>query len=310
MSPFQKAPCPKCNAAVKTLRLRWCDESYGYGMSHRKHCPRTEMHTLAPEHIHHVCTSCGYERVTRTADARSVPFSLPHPRPRPRNRTCPTPADPLTTPAPASSQAAATPTPATPHLPTSAPAAGASTSAAPVAAPTAASSPATSSAVGASGADPGATRSDLPTVTTAGDMLRDKEDPLNRASFVHAADGVALRHVEGIISANHLYTTPSGSVMQGVVVWNRTTGAVTVSVPDPGVDCHALVQSLWGPLAGGHPGNARSPHGLRLGFHEADRAVAALKRALQDAGRTAAGGRALDRSTVPADGGLNAGDTE
>jgi predicted RNA-binding Zn-ribbon protein involved in translation (DUF1610 family) len=80
VSPFQKAPCPKCNAAVKTIRLRWCDESYSYAMSHRKHCPRTEMHTLAPEHIHHACPSCGYERVTRTADAKSVPFPPP-PRP-------------------------------------------------------------------------------------------------------------------------------------------------------------------------------------------------------------------------------------
>jgi hypothetical protein len=128
--------------------------------------------------------------------------------------------------------------------------------------------------------------SDAPEALEAGDMLRDEEDTLNHASFVHRLDRVALRHTEGTTFVNHLYTTPTGYLLDGVVTWNRSTGAVTVSVPDPGVDCRALVQSLWGPDAGGHPGIAGSPRGLHLGFHEADRAVAALKHALQDAGRT------------------------
>ena len=113
----------------------------------------------------------------------------------------------------------------------------------------------------------------------AGDQLRDEEDAFNRASFVHAFGGVIVRHIEGNAFANHLYTTPSGNVMEGVVSWNRTTGAVTVSLADavPGVSCREIVQALWGPEAGGHAGIAGSPRGLHYGFHEADRAAAALR---------------------------------
>ena len=69
MIPFQKAPCPKCRAPKAQIRIRWCDESHSASFSHRKHCPRHAMNQSAPEHIHHTCPVCGYERVTRPADA-------------------------------------------------------------------------------------------------------------------------------------------------------------------------------------------------------------------------------------------------
>ena len=118
-----------------------------------------------------------------------------------------------------------------------------------------------------------------PLLMAAADDLWEGEQNLNRASFVHAELGVALRHSDGPF-VNALYTTPGGDLLDGVVAWNRGTGEVTVSVADPGVDCRALVRTLWGPNAGGHLQIAGSPRGLRLGFHEADRAVAALRREL------------------------------
>jgi len=103
-------------------------------------------------------------------------------------------------------------------------------------------------------------------------------------TYIHADGGVILRHTESASDfVNHLYRSPSGALADGVVAWNREKGSITISVSDPdalGVDCRALVQSLWGPESGGHAGIAGGPREVRFGFGEADRAVAVLRAAL------------------------------
>lgn len=71
-------------------------------------------------------------------------------------------------------------------------------------------------------------------------------------------------------------------VAGGVVALNTDTGAVTISLesPVPGVSCRAIVQSLWGPDAGGHDGIAGSPRGQVMTWADAVQAADALARAL------------------------------
>ena len=118
----------------------------------------------------------------------------------------------------------------------------------------------------------------------AGEAFAAGEAALNTRTYVHADGGVILRHTESASDfVNHLYRSPSGDLNQGVVAWNREKGSITISVSDPdvlGVDCRALVQSLWGPESGGHAGIGGGPRELRFGFGEADRAVAVLRAAL------------------------------
>lgn len=118
----------------------------------------------------------------------------------------------------------------------------------------------------------------------AGEAFAAGEAALNTRTYVHADGGVILRHTESASDfVNHLYRSPSGDLNQGVVAWNREKGSITISVSDPdalGVDCRALVQSLWGPESGGHAGIGGGPRELRFGFGEADRAVVALRAAL------------------------------
>ena len=118
----------------------------------------------------------------------------------------------------------------------------------------------------------------------AGEAFAAGEAALNARTYVHADEGVILRHTESASEfVNHLYRSPSGALSEGIVTWNREKGTITVSVSDPdvlGVDCRPLVQSLWGPESGGHAGIGGGPRELRFGFGEADRAVVALRAAL------------------------------
>ncbi len=119
---------------------------------------------------------------------------------------------------------------------------------------------------------------DDPTMLAMGETIQQHDAKMAAATFVHATDGVMLRHLDdpsGFV--NHLYVGPNGAEHAAIVTWNRTTGAITVSVAEPDkhphANCRDIVQLLWGPAAGGHPGCAGSPRGERLGFGEADRAV-------------------------------------
>lgn len=69
MSPFDARPCPKCRAGRSSIRVRWCDKHRDLGANHRSLCPLPEKPTDRVEHMHHACGTCGYEWVTKPADA-------------------------------------------------------------------------------------------------------------------------------------------------------------------------------------------------------------------------------------------------
>lgn len=109
---------------------------------------------------------------------------------------------------------------------------------------------------------------DDPARIEAGRAFAAKEADLNAASFVeHRPSGVMLRKspTQGDF-VNHLYAAPDGKVARAVVGFNPSTGTITVSLESaiPGVSCRDIVQSLWGPLAGGHAGIAGSPRGALM----------------------------------------------
>jgi hypothetical protein len=98
----------------------------------------------------------------------------------------------------------------------------------------------------------------------AGDAMRAAETDLNRRTFVRRDGPIIVRIAEvGRDFCNHLYADPSGAPASAVACYNRENGSVTISLADlvPGVSCRAIVQSLWGPEAGGHDGIAGSPRG-------------------------------------------------
>jgi hypothetical protein len=117
----------------------------------------------------------------------------------------------------------------------------------------------------------------------AGAAFKAAGEALNEASLVEASGPVLLRQHAGFV--NHLYTTPSGVVAKAVVGFNPATGAVTVSFADtpPAGGAVAIVQGLWGPLAGGHAGIAGSPRGQALTIEDAREAVLATLVALGEA---------------------------
>ena len=124
------------------------------------------------------------------------------------------------------------------------------------------------------------------------------EDALNARTFRYVTGTgvggphVVVRQAEDRVFVNHLYRTPgrTGDLHEAIVGWDRTAGTVTISIANPGewphVSCRAIVQSLWGPEAGGHPGIAGGPRGLFLAEAEANRATEALLAAM---GRSACG---------------------
>lgn len=96
-----------------------------------------------------------------------------------------------------------------------------------------------------------------------GQALRESEEALNTGSFVESRDGVLVRCGPGFV--NHLYTDPNGVSHETLVAFNTVTGAITVSFNNPGdLSACDIVQSLWGPDAGGHAGIAGSPRNRRM----------------------------------------------
>ena len=61
---------------------------------------------------------------------------------------------------------------------------------------------------------------------------------------------------------------------------NTKFGSITVSALDNAFDCKAVVQGLWGELAGGHPGIAGSPRGQAMTESDLIAAVKAVATAL------------------------------
>ena len=109
----------------------------------------------------------------------------------------------------------------------------------------------------------------------AGQAMADAEDALNESSFRGTTDPIGDIHIVARGAdqfVNHLYRTPTGIVGSVVVALNTTMNSVTVSLANPieGVNCCELVQSLWGPEAGGHAGIAGSPRGQIMGWADAE----------------------------------------
>jgi len=123
-----------------------------------------------------------------------------------------------------------------------------------------------------------------PDLIAAGKSFREGEGLLNKESIIEdRPSGVLVRHSPQFV--NHLYLTPEGGLRRAVVAWNQKIGTITISLETPieGVSCRDIVQKLWGPLAGGHPGIAGGPRGQVMDEDALKSAVAALEEALKTA---------------------------
>lgn len=112
-----------------------------------------------------------------------------------------------------------------------------------------------------------------------GRKFRQNEAELNAATYMNSEGSVIIRRAQSERQfVNHLYTKPSGEVKKGVCTYNHFTGVVTISLAQPvvGVSCRDIVQSLWGPTAGGHDGIAGSPRGQVMTWDDAMVAAHAL----------------------------------
>lgn len=115
------------------------------------------------------------------------------------------------------------------------------------------------------------------------------DDLANQLSFVELrASGLIVRRSPSAeVFVNHLYNAPNGEAGTAIATLNRDSGAITISLalPVEGVSCVAIVRGLWGGLAGGHPGIAGSPRGLKMQEEDFARAIAALEGAMAGASR-------------------------
>lgn len=108
----------------------------------------------------------------------------------------------------------------------------------------------------------------------AGAEFAAKEEALQRASFVRQEGSVVLR--QSAQFTNHLYPLGANAA---VVAFNSEKETVTVSFAEGAEGKHdacAIVQSLWGPLAGGHKGIAGSPRDRKMSFADAEEAFRAV----------------------------------
>jgi hypothetical protein len=111
-----------------------------------------------------------------------------------------------------------------------------------------------------------------PELIAAGAALLAREDSLNSASYCESSSGV-IKRVSGSFT-NHMYSTPAGEAMRAVVALNESQDSITISfaTPIPGISAKDIVQSLWGPEAGGRDVIAGSPRNRKM--DKADLAVA------------------------------------
>lgn len=117
-----------------------------------------------------------------------------------------------------------------------------------------------------------------------GELYKRTLDGKNRDSFRYITQsGVVVRVTKGDF-VNAFYNVPDSRQMgRAVVAYNESTGSITVSLerPLPGVSARDIVQSLWGPLAGGHQGIAGSPRGREMTLEEFGEAISATSQAIQ-----------------------------
>jgi hypothetical protein len=115
-----------------------------------------------------------------------------------------------------------------------------------------------------------------PDLLAAGQKFKEEDELLNAQSFRGFGNGVLWRQSEKFV--NHLYRGPQGQLAMVVVSINPKSGAIIVSRENDGVpvNCRDLVQSLWGPEAGGHNGIAGSPRDQVMTDEDLTQAVKAI----------------------------------
>ena len=120
-----------------------------------------------------------------------------------------------------------------------------------------------------------------PALIAAGRTARSAEKELDGQSFQANVGRVMVRQHEKF--CNHLYCHEQ-RVAKAVVGYNPKVGSITVSLAEPvvGVSCRTLVQTLWGPEAGGHEGIAGSPRGKEMTFEQALGCAQVLDKKLHD----------------------------
>ena len=121
----------------------------------------------------------------------------------------------------------------------------------------------------------------------AGDTYKAEEDALNRRTFSRREGDVIVRiATKSREFCNHLYVDPDGVPAKAVASLSAESGSVTISLADPvpGVSCRNIVQTLWGPEAGGHDGIAGSPRERHMSDTEFLRVIETLAEALRNAG--------------------------
>ncbi len=96
-----------------------------------------------------------------------------------------------------------------------------------------------------------------------GGKFKANEEALNKESLIKVVGNIAVRRAETFV--NHLYTTASGVECDLVVTLNTKFKSITLSSAEDGVDCCAIMQTVFGPDAGGHRGIAGSPRGVEYG---------------------------------------------
>jgi len=110
----------------------------------------------------------------------------------------------------------------------------------------------------------------------------EKESLINNYGSEQYSSLVLLRSSTEFV--NHLYdfyidgNVANGVVANGVVGYNSTRHAITVSTSDPveGFSCEKFAQDLWGPEAGGRSGIAGSPRGKKMTMEDARRAAISM----------------------------------
>jgi len=114
----------------------------------------------------------------------------------------------------------------------------------------------------------------------AGEAFRADEAALNARTFVRRDGDVIVRRAKVVGDfCNHLYVDPDGSPARAVVSLNTAFRSVTVSLADPDketVSCRDLVQTLWGPEAGGHKGIGGGPREVAFDDTHLEAAVSAM----------------------------------
>lgn len=113
-------------------------------------------------------------------------------------------------------------------------------------------------------------------LTEAGRAFRAGEQALNERTYVHIDGKIIVRVAHDKHDfCNHLYSTPTGGEAIAIASLNHENQSVTISLADPieGVSCRSIVQSLWGPEAGGHDGIAGSPRERKMDYGDLERII-------------------------------------